>query len=253
LVSSSEILKIAFDCQLVAMSENSTSNRPHTTVVLAMSADGKIADVTRSPARFSSPADRAHLEKQIALADGILFGAGTLRAYGTTLGVSNPQLLAQGKPSQPIQIVCSRSAQIDPQLRFFSQQVPRWLLTTVAGALSWQGCQSQESAGGSFERILVVETSAGKIDWINAFQQLTKLGIERLSILGGGELVASLVAVDLIDEFWLTVCPLILGGTAAPTPVEGEGFSSPLARNLELLSVETIEQEIFLHYRRQRT
>lgn len=238
------------------MSENSASNRPHTTVVLAMSADGKIADVTRSPARFSSPADRAHLEKQIALADGILFGAGTLRAYGTTLGVSNPQLLAQreqqGKPSQPIQIVCSRSAEIDPQLRFFRQQVPRWLLTTAVGALSWQRCQSQESSGESFERILVVETSAGKIDWINAFQQLTQLGIERLSILGGGELVASLVAVDLVDEFWLTVCPLILGGTAAPTPVEGEGFSSPLARHLELLSVETIAQEIFLHYRRQR-
>src|SRR4028119_937416 len=114
------------------MLKNSVIQRPHTTVVLAMSADGKIADVTRSPARFSSPADRAHLEKQIALADAILLGAGTLRAYGTTLGVSNPQLLQireQGGVSpQPVQIVCSRSADLDPRLRFFRQQVPRWLL-----------------------------------------------------------------------------------------------------------------------------
>lgn len=236
------------------MPENFAIPRPHTTVVLAMSADGKIADRRRSPARFSSPADRTHLEKQIALVDGVLFGAGTLRAYGTTLRVSTPQLLKQreqtGKPLQPLQIVCSRSADIDPQLRFFRQPVPRWLLTTAGGALNWQKRQA-EAEVANFEQILVVETSAGTIDWINAFQQLAQLGIKRLGILGGGELVASLVAADLIDEFWLTVCPLILGGTEAPTPVEGDGFASELARRLELLSVETIEQEVFLHYRRQ--
>jgi 5-amino-6-(5-phosphoribosylamino)uracil reductase len=237
------------------MSENLAIHRPHTTVILAMSADGKIADARRSPARFSSPADRAHLEKQIALVDGVLFGAGTLRAYGTTIRISNPQLLKQreqtGKPLQPLQIVCSRSAEIDPQLRFFRQPVPRWLLTTAAGALSWQGRQS-ESEVVNFEQILGVETLAGKIDWINAFQQLAQLGVERLAILGGGELVASLLAADLVDEFWLTVCPLILGGAAAPTPVEGEGFASDLAPRLVLLTVETIQQEIFLHYRLQR-
>jgi 5-amino-6-(5-phosphoribosylamino)uracil reductase len=187
--------------------------------------------------------------------DGVLFGAGTLRAYGTTIRISNPQLLKQreqtGKPLQPLQIVCSRSAEIDPQLRFFRQPVPRWLLTTAAGALSWQGRQS-ESEVVNFEQILGVETLAGKIDWINAFQQLAQLGVERLAILGGGELVASLLAADLVDEFWLTVCPLILGGAAAPTPVEGEGFASDLAPRLVLLTVETIQQEIFLHYRLQR-
>jgi 5-amino-6-(5-phosphoribosylamino)uracil reductase len=216
-----------------------------------MSADGKIADVTRSPAQFSSPSDRAHLEKQVALADAVLFGAGTLRAHGTTLGVSNPQLLQireQGGGSpQPAQIVCSRSGELDPQLRFFRQQVPHWLLTTAAGAKPWQ---ERESLIGSFERILVVDAPTGEIDWSNAFQQLTQLGIRRLAVLGGGKLVGSLLAADLIDEFWLTVCPLIFGGATAPTPVEGEGFSSSLARPLELLGVETIEQEVFLHYRR---
>ena len=237
------------------MPDNCAINRPYTTVILAMSADGKIADVMRSPARFSSPADRAHLEKQVALADGVLFGAGTLRAYGTTLSVSNPQLLQirkqRGETPQPVQIVCSRSAEFDPQLRFFKQQVPRWLLTTAAGAKRWQG--QNNSVVGSFERVLVVDTLAGGIDWNDAFQQLSQLGIGRLSLLGGGELVASLLAADFIDEFWLTVCPLILGGAAAPTPVEGEGFSSQLAQRLELLSVETIEQEVFLHYRLQRS
>jgi 5-amino-6-(5-phosphoribosylamino)uracil reductase len=181
-----------------------------------------------------------------------LFGAGTLRAYGTTLGVSKPQLLQirehKGLSPQPAQIVCSRSGKLDPQLRFFRQQVPRWLLTTAAGAKPWQ---EQESFVGNFEQILVVDTSADGIDWSNAFQQLIQLNIQRLAILGGGELVGSLLAADLIDEFWLTVCPLILGGAAAPTPVAGEGFSAALARRLQLLDVETIDQEVFLHYQLQ--
>ncbi|MBW4576116.1 MAG: dihydrofolate reductase family protein [Aphanothece sp. CMT-3BRIN-NPC111] len=231
------------------MTTNQTWTRPQTTVVLAMSADGKISDVARSPANFGSANDKAHLENQVAQADGILFGAGTLRSGGTAMRVVNPELLKQreslGKPAQPVQIVCSRTSKIDPQLGFFRQPIPRWLLTTSAGAQDWEGRPE-------FERILVTETSAGEINWNEAFQQMAQLGLKQLSILGGGELVASLLEADLIDEFWLTVCPLILGGATAPTPVEGAGFLSDQGKRLELLSAQTMEQEVFLHYRLQR-
>jgi|SRR6478672_1959901 len=229
---------------------NSTSNRPQTTVVLAMSADGKITDATRSPAKFGSPTDKAHLEQQVAQSDGVLFGGGTLRSGGTAMRVVNPELLKQreqqGKPPQPVQIVCSRGGAFDTQINFFRQPIPRWLLTIPAGAQDWQGRPE-------FERILVSETSTGEIDWIEAFQQMAQLGLNHLSVLGGGELVASLLAQDLIDEIWLTVCPLIFGGKTAPTPVEGAGFSPELAPRLKLISAEVIDQEVFLHYQRSRS
>jgi 5-amino-6-(5-phosphoribosylamino)uracil reductase len=222
--------------------------RPHTTVILAMSADGKIADTERSSARFGSAIDKAHLETQIAQADGVLFGAGTLRAYGTTLRVINPTLLQQrqqqNKPPQPIQIVCSQSAQLDLSAPFFRQPVPRWLITTAIEANSWHSSR--------FERILTIDEVDEGIDWIVALQELCLLGIQRLAITGGGILVASLLALNLIDELWLTVCPLLLGGTNAPTPVEGIGFPENLAPRLELLSARAIEQEVFLHYRLQQ-
>lgn len=220
--------------------------RPYITVVLAMSVDGKIADVERSPARFSSERDRLHLETQIAQADGVLFGAGTLRAYGTTLRVSHPELLQQrqqsGQPPQPVQIVCSNSATLDPQYKFFTQPIPRWLLTTVAGAKKWQ-------EKPSFEKILIVPSTSKSIDWMAALRQLATAGLKRLAVLGGGELVASLLALNLVDELWLTVCPLILGGTTAPTPVDGLGFLTKSSPRLELLSTQVVEQELFLHYR----
>ncbi|GAA6616237.1 dihydrofolate reductase family protein [Scytonema sp. NUACC26] len=210
-----------------------------------MSADGKISDVTRSPARFGSKTDKAHLEEQIALVDAVIFGAGTLRAYGTTLTVSHPQLLQQrdraGKPPQPIQIVITHSARINPEIRFFRQKISRWLLTTSPGSLGWQN-----SSG--FEKILVFEKPTGEIDLEAGLKHLRTVGIKRLAVLGGGELVSSMLTMDLIDEFWLTICPLIVGGAAAPTPVQGDGFLPELAPSLQLLEVRTIEQEVFLHY-----
>ncbi|AKG24852.1 riboflavin deaminase [Calothrix sp. 336/3] len=211
-----------------------------------MSADGKIADVARSPARFGSKVDKTHLEKQIATADGVLFGAGTLRAYGTTLTVSHPELILKriraGKPSQPVHIVLTDSAHLDPEMRFFQQPIKRWLITTTAGAIFWQN-------RAEFERVMTFETATGKVDIATALKYLTTLGIAQLSVLGGGDVVASLLALKFIDEIWLTVCPIIIGGAIAPTPVSGIGFLADNYPQLELLEVERINQEVFLHYR----
>ena len=217
----------------------------HITVVLSMSADGKIADSDRTPARFSSPQDLAHLETEIAKVDAVLFGAGTLRAYGSCLPVRQPTLIARRQahqqPDQPIQIVCSRSGQIDANLRFFQQSVPRWLLTTEQAAEPWQ-------LRDGFERILYLPPDPP--DWAMVMLQLSELGIERLALLGGGALVAGFVQQDLVDELYLTICPILIGGQAAPTPVDGCGLSASLAPRLQLLGVRTIENEVFLHYRR---
>ncbi|WP_242718846.1 dihydrofolate reductase family protein [Microcoleus vaginatus] len=281
---------------------------PHATVILAISADGKIADAVRSPARFGSANDKSHLEQQVAASDAVLFGNGTLQAYGTTMRVISPELVKQrelqGKPPQPVQIVCSRSSQFDPNLRFFQQPVPRWLLTgqdsretampspyptkdskfdRTSGTILKNGQDARSTtdardarstrdefscgtgilpvhkrliengATSQFDRIIYAKTAGGEIDWIDAFQQLANFDIKRLAILGGGKLVASVLAAGLVDELWLTVCPLILGGADAPTPVEGEGFLADVAPKLELLAVKQVGQEVFLHYRVDRT
>ena len=220
-------------------------NRPHNTIILAMTADGKIADYQGCAARFGSANDKAHLERQVSLADAALFGAGTLRAYGTTMPVTNPVLLQkreiEGKPSQPVQIVVSASANLDPQWRFFQQPIPRWLITTSGNDARWW--EKQE-----FERIIVAPERKFKIDWTLTLKQLSQLGLNKIAVLGGGELVASLLEADAIDELWLTVCPVIFGGNSAPTPIGGKGWLQSASKKLRLLEVKQIEQELFLHY-----
>jgi 5-amino-6-(5-phosphoribosylamino)uracil reductase len=208
----------------------------HTTVILATSADGKIADRSRSAARFGSDADRQHLEQQVSQADAVLFGAATLRAYGTTLSVRDPDLLHQrelrGQPVQPIQIVCSGSGQLDRSMRFFSQPVPRWLLTDHPG--DW--------GKPEFDRVLKLA------HWPDVWEALTGFGVDRLAVLGGGQLVAGLFEAGLVDELRLTICPLILGGDAVSS-VAGGGWLASVAPRLKLLECLPVGDEVFLHYR----
>ncbi len=227
-----------------------------TVVVLAMSADGKIADAFGSAARFGSGRDQAHLEGQVAAADAVLFGAGTLRAYGTTLSVRDPDLVQQreqqGKPPQPVQIVCSPSGKLDPSWRFFRQPVPRWLLTTEAGYKSLQEDAIAPSNPPLFERVITQGITDQSIDWSQIFTVFEQAKFRRLAVLGGGQLVASLLVADCVDELFLTVCPLVLGGATAPSPVQGEGWQEAIAPRLELISTDVKDHEVFLHYRLRR-
>lgn len=231
-----------------------------------MSADGKIADAKLSAARFPSAADKAHLERQVAKADATLFGASTLRAYRTTLPVSSLDLIEQrqqvGKPKQPIQIVCSASGNLDSRWRFFEQPIPRWLLVTLEGLQYWKdkveerGDRSSPTHRKLFEHVLISERP---FDWHKVMRTLytgtsslsattSRPPIKRLLVMGGGELVASLLSDGLIDELYLTVCPLLIGGKTAPTPVGGLGFTLPRTPRLKLVSADAKGDEVFLHY-----
>ena len=247
-------------------------NRPYVTVILAMSADGKITDASRSAARFPSAVDKAHLEAQVARADATLFGAGTLRAYGTTLPVTDSALIAERRsrhqPNQPVQIVCSATGNLDPQCRFFQQPVPRWLVTTLEGMQSWRAIANSQQESSQqelqkaarqkpFEHIFITERP---FNWYKVMQDLrmgktalsgasSRLPIENLLVMGGGELVASLLRDGLVDELLLTICPLLIGGKTAPTPAGGLGFTLPRTPQLKLQSSRVEGDEVFLHYR----
>jgi 5-amino-6-(5-phosphoribosylamino)uracil reductase len=231
---------------MALMKDSALRSRPHTTVVLAMSADGKIADWARSHPTFGSQHDFDHLERQVAAVDAVLFGSTTLKAGGTAMRVLKPNLIAQrlqaGKLEQPIQIVCTRTGDLDPTLRFFQQPIPRYLLTTAQGAKRWA-----EQPG--FDRVLTAGADSAQIDWHPIFAVLYQSGIERIAVLGGAEIVAALLEADLLDELHITLCPLLLGGKGAPSPVAGAGFLQDQAPRLVLLDVKQVEHELFLHYR----
>lgn len=215
-----------------------------------MSIDGKISTDINTPAKFNSREDLRHLETQISLCDAIIFGGNTLRAYGTSLVIKNPQLLKQrqenNQPLQPLNIVCSPSGNLQPTLPFFSQSVPRGLLTTIEGLSNWQKkIKSLNNINNEhfFEQIFIFDTP---FNWQNIFDKLYRLNYKKIGILGGSQLISSLLKENLINDLWLTICPLIIGTKTATNLLDNSLFNSSI--ELKLIEVKQREQEIFLHY-----
>ncbi|MBC8122653.1 MAG: RibD family protein [Gemmatimonadaceae bacterium] len=217
-----------------------------TTLVLAMSLDGKIGGTGGQAAHFGSAADRRHLEMQVADADAVLMGADTVRAYSTAFLIRDPELIearvAAGRPAQPLTIVCTRQADLSLDLPFFGQPLERVILTG----------KHSRSRAEHYRGVAEVWTCGEEeVDFRLAWEMLAQKNIGSLVALGGGNVAAQLFAHDLIDAVWLTVCPLVLGGKDSPTPVDGNGNLAGAPR-LRLVSVERVADELFLHYRRER-
>jgi riboflavin biosynthesis pyrimidine reductase len=79
-------------------------------------------------------------------------------------------------------------------------------------------------------------------------QRLGERGADRVLVEGGGETNAAFVAAGLVDEVYVTIAPALLGGSGAPTPVDGDGFGLGEKRRLHLLSVNRVDDELFCHY-----
>ncbi|MDF5731151.1 MAG: RibD family protein [Rhizonema sp. PD38] len=218
-----------------------------TTLVLAMTADGKISAIDPKAPRHSDAADKAHVKYQISLADLILIGSGTIRAEGKMSTIQDPEVLAarsvRGQSPQPIICVVSRSLDLSADLPFFQQDIERWIFTTRTGL------ERSPDASALQKLANVVELGDTDINWDHAYTLMSEKGINKIVALGGGSLSAALIQAGRIDDWWLTIWPVIYGGHNVPTPVEGEGYLPAQAPQLRLIETRQIESELFLHYR----
>ena len=72
---------------------------------------------------------------------------------------------------------------------------------------------------------------------------------EPLAVEGGGEIIYSLFAADLVDRLSVFVGSLVVGGRDAPTLADGEGFVDPAAfPALNLVGVERLGEGVVLRW-----
>lgn len=218
-----------------------------TTVILAMTADGKISPVDSKAPRNSYPVDLEHLEYQVSLSDLVLMGAGTARNEGVAFTIDNPELLAtrqfRGQSPQPVTCVVTASLNLSPDMDFFRQDIERWIFTTKAAI------ERSSDATTLHKLAKLIEVGDTELDWDKAYDLMLERGIRKIFALGGGSLTASLVEAGRVDDWWLTILPVIYGGESAPTPVEGKGFLPSVAPKLELIETRQVGSELFLRYR----
>jgi riboflavin-specific deaminase-like protein len=195
-------------------------DRPWVLVNMVASLDGAIAVQGRSGA-LGGPADKAMFSALRGVADVVLVGAATVRAEG--YGPARPSdatraaRRARGQAEVPPIAVVTRSLDLDPSTPLFTEPVRRTIVITCGSADPGR----RASLAGVADVIVAGEDV---VDLQAALRELAARGAGVITCEGGPSLNGQLVAADLIDEWALTVSPLLVSGEAArssigPAPV----------------------------------
>lgn len=225
--------------------------RPQTYLNLAISVDGKITTADRGLHGFGGPEDRDLMDELRARADAVMIGAATLREEDPLLWVRSPERLArrqaEGRPGQPWNVIVSQSLQLGDieHSKFF--QTPGFRRVVVTGE---NHPEAEVARVKPFAEVLAVPLMDGGLDLHLATEQLYAMGVRKLLLEGGGTLNFAMMKQGLVDELYLTLCPLVFGGDTAPTAVGGSGFAFDRVPRLDLLETKPGgDGLIFLRYR----
>ena len=211
--------------------------RPHVIFSAAITLDGKLATRT-GDSKLSSKADKNRVHRLRSKADAILIGKNTAKLDDPVLSAHNT------KKKNPIRIILDSNATIKNSSRILrtSSKIPT--IIVVAEKASKKNLQRLEKFP-----IQVIICGKYKINIKKLFVELRKRGIKKILVEGGGETNWSFVKENLIDEVIITITPYLVGGDAATTLVDGDGFSTVAkSTKLKLKSARKVNNEIVLHY-----
>ncbi|MEF8853239.1 MAG: 2,5-diamino-6-(ribosylamino)-4(3H)-pyrimidinone 5'-phosphate reductase [Haloarculaceae archaeon] len=216
----------------------------HVVVNAAMSADGKLSTREREQVDISGPADFDRVDELRASCDAVMVGVGTVLADDPSLTVEDPdrrhRRTERGDPENPARVVADSRVRTPADARVLDDAAETYLLTS--GGAPPDFVSEIEDAGAT-----VVAAGEDRVDLAAAFDVLADRGIERLMVEGGGEVIFSLFAADLVDELSTFVGPTVIGGRNAPTLADGDGFADEFV-DLELDGVEPLDGGVLLSW-----
>jgi 5-amino-6-(5-phosphoribosylamino)uracil reductase len=207
----------------------------------AISLDGRINTREGRFAFFGSARDHARMSGLRAGADAVLVGGATFRNWPhPSLPDAGDRARLRGRPWN---VVVSRTLDLPLAPDFLAEPAIRPLFLTRAASLRGRAFPAEAEAWPGPGDDLPVA-------WILA--QLARRGVERLLVEAGGDLLFQFLGADAIDEMYLTLCPLVIGGPA-PSLADGPGFDLASAPRMRLVSAEPEGDEVFLHYQASRS
>ncbi|HEX3314567.1 MAG TPA: bifunctional diaminohydroxyphosphoribosylaminopyrimidine deaminase/5-amino-6-(5-phosphoribosylamino)uracil reductase RibD [Gemmataceae bacterium] len=207
--------------------------RPHVHGKWAMTLDGKIATVAGASKWISGAESRLVVHELRGRMDGILVGIGAALADDPALTARPPG------PRTPCRVVLDRLARLPltSQLVRTARETPT--LVFVGADAPPGRCDRLRDAGveiASFADVPEILAEFGRRRWTN------------LLVEGGGRVTASFVAADALDEVHVFIASKIVGGSSAPTPVEGPGIAHLAdARTFAHMEIRALGGDAYLH------
>ncbi len=225
------------------------SGRPYVVTNMVSSADGKVA-VEGDERGLGSLTDQRLMRELRLHADIVLNGAGTLRASGSSTHLGDPELeerrVRSGRSSAPTAAVLSASGRLPLDRAFFTSSDFSAIVYLATDAPA--------------DRRLAIEATGRPVHLVPADDPLPamlshmseELGVALLLVEGGPGLNGGFFDQGLIDEYFLTLGSVLVGGSGIPAAIESRRDPA-LERlsSLDLISAyaNTETSELYLRYR----
>ena len=217
--------------------------RPYVVVNMVATADGHGALSGRTR-ELSSQADRQLFHALREQVDAVMAGTSTLaiERYGPLVREQDrrERRVARGLSASPLAVTASRSLELPVTVPLFED--PESKVVVLAG-------KDGEAPETGAE--LIVERVPGPdertLDLLAGFELLRgRHGVRTLLLEGGPTLLGAMLDAGLVDELFLSLAPLLIGGGPEPAIVEGPPLPEPV--RLHLLSLLADEDYLFARY-----
>ncbi|MCK5636776.1 MAG: 2,5-diamino-6-(ribosylamino)-4(3H)-pyrimidinone 5'-phosphate reductase [Thermoplasmatales archaeon] len=209
--------------------------RPYVVINCAMSADGKIASPSGKQMRISCDEDIKRMYELRNGCDAVLVGINTVLSDDPKLTVKEKYVK---NPKQPIRIVLDTNCKTP---------VGSLVVNDVAKTLIITGQQCDNNFDDNVEVIVCNTNKDGLIDLEKLMEILYNKGIKKLMVEGGGTVIWNFLKSGFVDDFYVYVGPMIIGGKDTPTIAGGKKIDE--VSNLKLVETKTIGPGTLLHYR----
>ena len=212
---------------VAAAARPSPADRPWVLVNMIASLDGSITVDDRSGG-LARPADREMFFALRGIADVVLAAAGTVRTEG--YGPARPSASVRsarrgrGQTEVPAIAILTRRLELDLEAPLFTAAEERPIILTCAAAPA-----GRRSAAAEVAEVIVAGDAS--VDLPEALRALHERGVRTITCEGGPQVNGDLLLADLVDEWCLTLSPLLVGGDAARAIV---GPLPPSPRDLHL-------------------
>ncbi|MGE5630210.1 MAG: bifunctional diaminohydroxyphosphoribosylaminopyrimidine deaminase/5-amino-6-(5-phosphoribosylamino)uracil reductase RibD [Caulobacteraceae bacterium] len=193
-----------------------SSETPFVLLKSAMTLDGKTATRTGDSKWISGEASREYVHRFRNRYSSILVGLNTVVK-------DNPELTARlegVKNRNPVRVVIDSLGRIPDDARVLDTDEHKRTIIATTTAIHRDKAELLKSKG---IEIIVTDAPDARVNIEQLLKELYKMGIDSLMVEGGGTTAASFLEAGLIDKVALFISPVIIGGTAVPTPVMGSG------------------------------
>ncbi|MFO7792196.1 MAG: 2,5-diamino-6-(ribosylamino)-4(3H)-pyrimidinone 5'-phosphate reductase [Candidatus Saliniplasma sp.] len=204
--------------------------KPKVIVNVAMSADGKIALPDRSEVKISGEEDFKRVHELRNDVDAILVGIGTVLADDPKLTVKDGFV---ENPEHPLKVVLDSKSRIPKDSKLFRDGDFLIATTKKVDQDGWIKCGDGD-----------------KVDLSKLMNVLEDRGIKSVLVEGGGEVIYSFFKEKLVDEYYVFVGSVVIGGKNSPSPADGVGARDiDDIISLKLYDHQTLDDGVLLKYR----